>query len=370
MPKKNTASLAKGELTEVAPPRRPLIFLSHDSRDAALAEAFETLLNDASGGVLKAFRSSDRTGSSGIEFGAEWYATIMTKLAEATDVVALVTSNSLGRPWILYEVGVARGRIGTPAFGIAFGVALSELNGPFAQFQNSGDDEDSLTKLVLQLIRRNPDATPREEAVRRQVRAFRDNLAQVVAAAPIPPRETSGSDITPVIKLFEEVKVMFRELPDTIIRGMRAQSSRVSPISAPTWESTGGGLGNYFLAMVGVVESSLRSLVGEILREHYPDLKVALKDRIISSYMLKKNVEHLTFGEIRDILRALRRAEHVSSERLPALEDLERLQAVIDVRNRFAHGGGVQLADAANALAELARFIERNDLGGNRPPDT
>ena len=131
---------------EPSAPASPLVFLSHDSRDGELAEAFENLLIDASGGVLKAFRSSDRRGTSGIEFGAEWYATIMNRLSQASDVVALLTPNSIERPWILYEVGVARGHLNVPAFGVAFGVPLNNIAGPFAQFQNSSDDEDSLTR--------------------------------------------------------------------------------------------------------------------------------------------------------------------------------------------------------------------------------
>jgi hypothetical protein len=35
---------------------RPLVFVSHDSRDAELAEAFSNLLTDASGGFLKSYR--------------------------------------------------------------------------------------------------------------------------------------------------------------------------------------------------------------------------------------------------------------------------------------------------------------------------
>jgi len=178
-----------------------------------LAEAFENLLTDASGGILRAFRSSDRKGTSGIAFGAEWYATIMEKLQAATDVVAILTSNSVARPWILYEVGVARGKLSTQAFGVAIGIGLEDLSGPFAQLQNSGDDEDSLTKLVLQLIRRNPEAAPREEAVRRQVAAFREQLP-TLSKASIAPK--GGSDGPNVGKLFEEVKVMFREIQETL----------------------------------------------------------------------------------------------------------------------------------------------------------
>ncbi|MGA2674563.1 MAG: toll/interleukin-1 receptor domain-containing protein [Terracidiphilus sp.] len=158
----------------------PLVFISHDSRDADLAEAFGNLLTDASGGILKSFRSSDRKGTAGIEYGQEWYSAIMRKLDDATDVVALLTARSVNRPWILYEAGVAKGKLSANdrVFGIALGIPLDEAaTGPFAQFQNSPDEEDAITTLVLQLIKRHPQAAPREEAVRRQVQAFRESIA-------------------------------------------------------------------------------------------------------------------------------------------------------------------------------------------------
>ena len=106
----------------------PLVFISHDSRDADLAEAFGNLLTDASGGILKSFRSSDRKGTAGIEYGQEWYRAIMQKLDDATDVVALLTARSINRPWILYETGVAKGKLeaNDRVFGIALGVPLDE----------------------------------------------------------------------------------------------------------------------------------------------------------------------------------------------------------------------------------------------------
>ena len=77
----------------------------------------------------------------------------MGKISDATDVVALLTKNSINRPWILYEAGVAKGKLDKQVFGVVVGVQLDQATkGPFAQFQNSGDDEDSLTKLVLQLV--------------------------------------------------------------------------------------------------------------------------------------------------------------------------------------------------------------------------
>jgi hypothetical protein len=209
----------------VANRSRAFVFISHDSRDADLAEAFANLLSDVSAGTLKSFRSSDKKGSSGIEFGTEWYKAIMSQLGDATDVVALLTHHSTDRPWILYEAGVAKGKLDTNVLGVALGVPLEKVStGPFGQFQNCGDDEDSLTKLVIQLLERNPDASPREEAVRMQVRVFLEGTKKLLATKGKP--ALPASDESNVAKLFEEVKVMVRELPERVDDRVRSVSKR------------------------------------------------------------------------------------------------------------------------------------------------
>src|SRR5260221_14234126 len=81
----------------------PLVFISHDGRDAELAEAFSKLLKSVSAGMIKTFRSSDKKGTEGFQFGDEWYNRLMEKLQSATEVVCLFTQRSIDRPWILYE---------------------------------------------------------------------------------------------------------------------------------------------------------------------------------------------------------------------------------------------------------------------------
>jgi hypothetical protein len=49
-----------GEIEEKLLKGKSLIFISHDTRDAAIAEAFSALLKSVSAGVLKSFRSSDK----------------------------------------------------------------------------------------------------------------------------------------------------------------------------------------------------------------------------------------------------------------------------------------------------------------------
>jgi TIR domain len=121
-PKSVSAESLRSETDSISRSTKTLVFISHDSRDADMAEAFANLLTDVSAGTLKSFRSSDKKGTSGIEFGTEWYTAIMSQLDDATDVVALLTQRSIDRPWILYEAGVAKGKLDTNVLGIALGV--------------------------------------------------------------------------------------------------------------------------------------------------------------------------------------------------------------------------------------------------------
>lgn len=210
-------------------PTKPLVFISHDSRDADLAEAFSKLLSGISAGILKSFRSSDKKSNQGIEFGVEWYPEVMTQIDSATDVVCLLTPNSLERPWILYEAGVAKGKMNIPVFGVALGIPLAKAStGPFAQFQNCGEDSDSLTKLVTQLMCRIPGAEPDKGTVEMQVAAFKVRATELKKSAVVPgPEEKSQSEPDEsVAKLFEEVKVMFRDLPSRLERRMEPPGRR------------------------------------------------------------------------------------------------------------------------------------------------
>jgi hypothetical protein len=192
----------------------PLVFISHDSRDADLAEAFDHLLTDASGGVIQTFNSSDQTGRAGIDYGEDWFSKITKVLTDASDVVALLTPNSVGRPWILFEAGFAVGQRGTKVYGLALGVPFAKAtSGPFARFQNCDAKEETITAVVLDLIQRNPNARPREEAVRRQVKAFLGDIDPLLKQRAQVDAKPEEMDATAAAKLFEEVKVMFRDLP-------------------------------------------------------------------------------------------------------------------------------------------------------------
>jgi hypothetical protein len=219
--------MADDQIEPLTKSANPLVFISHDTRDAELAEAFSNLLKSVSAGVLKSFRTSDRRGNQGIEYGVEWYPEIIKNIQGASDVVCLLTKRSVDRPWILFEAGMAKGKLDTPILGVALGIELKEASsGPFAQFQNCGDDEDSLTKLVFQLVNRIPNSEPDRDTIKFQVGKFKQVVGEILkkldGSVTSEGSKKSASDVKEIenssAKLFEEIKIMFQDLPSRIER--------------------------------------------------------------------------------------------------------------------------------------------------------
>jgi hypothetical protein len=215
------------------PELQPLVFISHDARDAPLAAAFAKLIAGVSAGILKTFHSSDSRPQQGFQFGVEWYPELMAKLSSACDVVCLLTPNSLERPWILYEAGVAKGKHDIKVHGLALGIPLARASkGPFAQFQNCDGATASVVALVEQLLHRLPHADPDRELLTAQVERFVESVKAIVAEPPAPADDRDDEHDPSVAKLFEEVKVMFKDLPSRIDgrdAGARHRPRRLRP---------------------------------------------------------------------------------------------------------------------------------------------
>jgi len=207
-----------------------LVFISHDTRDAELAEEFSNLLKSASAGGLKSFRSSDKKGAQGIEYGLDWYPAIMGKIDEASDVICLLTQHSVERPWILYEAGVAKGKLDKKVIGIAMGIQHSiAFTGPFAQFQNNDGSVESITKLVIDLVNKVPGLDPERSFVEQLVKGFHEKSEEIISNYVVPstPVVQETSDVM-VAKLFEEVKIMFERLPSRIDNRIDQNNRRIN----------------------------------------------------------------------------------------------------------------------------------------------
>jgi len=85
-------------------------------------------------------------------------------------------------------------------------------------FQNCEDDVNSLTKLVVQLVGKIPNADPDKDIVKQQVEEFIKKSKEILTKQPDvkAKKENEIIEDTSVAKLFEEVKLMFKDLPSKI----------------------------------------------------------------------------------------------------------------------------------------------------------
>jgi hypothetical protein len=207
--------------------KKPLVFVSHDSRDGQIAEKFCELIERASLDMLQTFCSSDRTGRRGLEYGVQWFQTIFNRLESASAVVCLLTARSIGRPWILYEASVAAGKLRTPVTGLVLGLSVEEANqGPFAQFQNCAFDSTRIAVLISDLIRRFTPANPMTDTIRPLVDKFVQEIKPLLEGDS--GREAANRTGTRVLdsaitaQMFEEIKEVVLNLP----RQLRESLSR------------------------------------------------------------------------------------------------------------------------------------------------
>jgi len=130
---------------------------------------------------------------------------------------------------------MAKGKLGTPILGLSLGIQLKDAStGPFAQFQNCGDDEESLTKLVFQLVDRIPNSEPDRDTIKFQVEKFRVRISEIlgktekISPKAVEPKSDASIDEieNSSARLFEEIKVMFQDLPSRIDRLPRSDNKR------------------------------------------------------------------------------------------------------------------------------------------------
>lgn len=161
------------------------VFISHSHEEKDLALAWKKLVEDVSQGAVEVWLSSDQSPGGGMALGKEWRQTIYEKMREATHVFAIFSPQSLARPWILWECGIATGvnleRLLVP---IVHSMPLSDLPSPLQSYQAyDGDVRTSVVEVCERLVKAaglkgNPDYWVKQlEMFENLVRTSRPNRA-------------------------------------------------------------------------------------------------------------------------------------------------------------------------------------------------
>jgi len=86
-----------------------MIFLSHNVKDKPLADIIEKTIRKISLQKINAWFSSDERVGGGFNAGDNWYDKIISNITNCNVLIALLTPNSIERPWLYYEAGIAKG---------------------------------------------------------------------------------------------------------------------------------------------------------------------------------------------------------------------------------------------------------------------
>ncbi|WP_414584878.1 TRAFs-binding domain-containing protein [Scytonema sp. PCC 10023] len=129
------------------------VLISHYHEERALADAWKELLKSTSLGVIEAWYSSDSHAAGGMTIGIEWRDQLHEKLAESNFILAIQTPTSAGRPWVMWECGVASGIDKERGIiPIIYSMKPGELANPISSYQlYQGEDENQVRQVCERL---------------------------------------------------------------------------------------------------------------------------------------------------------------------------------------------------------------------------
>ncbi len=129
------------------------VLISHSHDEKELAAAWGKLIEDSCLGAIQTWFSSDTSPKGGLPIGTEWRNELYDKLAECDLILALQTPESTGRPWIIWECGVASGINKVRGIiPIVYAMDLGELANPLASYQAyKGDSKSNVLEVINRL---------------------------------------------------------------------------------------------------------------------------------------------------------------------------------------------------------------------------
>ncbi|MCH8034982.1 MAG: toll/interleukin-1 receptor domain-containing protein [Bacteroidetes bacterium] len=148
------------------------IFISYDTIDDEIAIDLAHLISKLSAGICKGFVAGNDLNFPRIPQTQKWRKAIRKAVKESQAIIALITPNSIKRPWVTYELGVAEARR-IKVGAIVLGMRISELgNYPITDRQLASDNVNSVTDLLVEILKDCPTAEKDREKIAIEVNEF------------------------------------------------------------------------------------------------------------------------------------------------------------------------------------------------------
>lgn len=110
-------------------------FISHSHDDNKITELLANLLKKITLDQIAPWYSSDKSASGGISMGEMWFAEIIKQIEESNVLIPIVTPNSINRPWLYFESGIAQSIKTCLIIPVCIGIGRDQLYPPLSQYQ-------------------------------------------------------------------------------------------------------------------------------------------------------------------------------------------------------------------------------------------
>src|SRR4051794_6043831 len=110
-------------------------FLSHFSEDKEIAELIANILKRVSLEQIQPWYSSDSSPTGGLNPGSQWFAEILSKLKSSSALIAIITPNSISRPWLYFESGIAQAVENCEVIPVCVGISKEKVYSPLGAYQ-------------------------------------------------------------------------------------------------------------------------------------------------------------------------------------------------------------------------------------------
>lgn len=110
-------------------------FISHFDGDKRIADLIAGSLRRVSLTQIDPWYSSDDSPGKGIKPGGIWFNEIVNKINESSALIAILTPNSINRPWIYFECGIAQALENCEVIPVCIGISRDNIPTPLSLYQ-------------------------------------------------------------------------------------------------------------------------------------------------------------------------------------------------------------------------------------------
>ncbi len=110
-------------------------FLSHYSKDENVAKIIAKTLSMITVDQIAPWYSSDSSETGGLKAGGIWFNEILSKIQQSKVVVIILTPNSINKPWLYFESGMAQSLENCEVIPVCVGTKRDNILPPLGMYQ-------------------------------------------------------------------------------------------------------------------------------------------------------------------------------------------------------------------------------------------